>query len=44
MLDVVLPEFQTLITTVSTGIGFVLLATVLGDVVKLVYEAIKHIK
>jgi hypothetical protein len=44
MFDAILPEFQTLITTVGTGLGFVFLATVLGDVVKLVYEAIKHIK
>ena len=44
MLDVVIPEFQQLITMVGTGFGFVFLATALGDVLKLVYEAIKHIK
>jgi hypothetical protein len=45
MLDVVLPEFQTMITMVGTGFGFIIIISAAGEAVfHGFYEALRNIR
>jgi len=45
MLDVVLPEFQTLITMVGTGFGFIIIISAVGETIfHGFYEALRNIR